>query len=72
MVGDLTGPDGWPEGQCDMRDIGKVARLFGATPAQPLWDSNCDVTGGVTGLPDDKIDMRDIALVASHFGETDP
>lgn len=72
MVGDLAGPDGWPDGQCDMRDIGKVARLFGATPVQPMWDSNCDLTGEIIGLPDEKIDMRDVALVASHFGEVDP
>jgi hypothetical protein len=35
MVGDLTGPDGWPDGKCDMRDVGLVARLFGVTPIQP-------------------------------------
>jgi hypothetical protein len=29
MIGDITGPDGWPDGICDMRDIGLVARHFG-------------------------------------------
>jgi parallel beta-helix repeat protein len=28
LVGDITGPDGWPDGKCDMRDIGYVARRF--------------------------------------------
>ncbi len=70
MVGDITGPDGWPDGKCDMRDVGLVARYFGETvpPAQ----ANCDLTGPTTGVPDGKIDMRDIGLVARHFGEIDP
>lgn len=79
MVGDITGPDGWPDGKCDMRDIAEVAQLFGRTPIWPQWNPNCDITGVViidgqviVGVPDEKIDMRDIALVARHFGETDP
>jgi hypothetical protein len=70
MIGDITGPDGWPDGKCDMRDVGLVARYFGQdVPPAP---ANCDVTGPTTGTPDGKIDMRDIGLVARHFGETDP
>jgi len=72
MIGDLTGPDEWPDGKCDMRDVGKVARLFQATPIQPMWDPNCDITGETNGVPDNRIDMRDISLVARHFGESDP
>jgi hypothetical protein len=30
IVGDITGPNGWPDGTCDMRDIRLVARGFGA------------------------------------------
>ena len=72
MVGDLTGPDGWPDGKCDMRDIRKVAKLFGVNYPDPNYEPNCDVTGPTAGVPDGKIDMRDIRLVAKHFGETDP
>jgi hypothetical protein len=70
MIGDITGPDGWPDGLCDMRDVGLVARHFGQNvpPAPP----NCDLTGPTTGVPDGVIDMRDIGTVARHFGETDP
>ncbi len=70
MVGDITGSDGWPDGKCDMRDIGLVARYFGQTA--PPAPANCDFTGPTTGVPDGKVDMRDIGLVARHFGETDP
>ena len=70
MMGDITGPDGWPDGECDMRDVGLVARYFGQdVPSAP---ANCDLTGPVTGVPDGTVDMRDVGLVARHFGETDP
>ena len=70
MIGDITGPDGWPDGKCDIRDVALVALYFGkdVSPAPP----NCDITGPIIGLPDGKIDIRDIALVAVHFGETYP
>jgi len=69
-IGDITGPDGWPDGLCDMRDVGLVARLYGqyAPPASP----NCDLTGVIAGAPDGIIDMRDVGLVARHYGEIDP
>jgi hypothetical protein len=70
VVGDITGPDGFPDGKCDMRDISLVARNFGLTV--PLAPAKCDLTGPTQGVPDGKIDMRDIGLVARHFGETGP
>jgi hypothetical protein len=63
MVGDITGPDGWPDGKCDMRDIGYAARRFMITPTHPLWDPNADINNDL------KIDMKDIGTVAKHFGE---
>jgi hypothetical protein len=70
LVGDISGPDGWPDGKVDMRDIGLVARHFGETvPPAPV---NCDLTGPTAGVPDGKIDMRDIGLVARHFGDHYP
>ncbi len=70
IIGDITGPDGWPDGKCDMRDVGLVARHFGQTvPDAPV---NCDLTGPVIGVPDGVVDMRDIGTVARHFGEVDP
>ena len=63
---DITGPDGFPDGECDMRDIGLVARNFGRTV--PPAPSNCDITGQIIGVPDGTIDMRDVKLVSRHFG----
>jgi hypothetical protein len=74
MVGDITGPTpptpGWPDGKCDMRDVGLVARYFGENV--PPAPAICDLTGLTPGVPDGRVDMRDIGLVARHFGETDP
>ena len=69
MVGDITGPDGWPDGKVDIRDIALVANKFGAVYPDPRYDANCDLTGPITGVADGKIDIRDIALIAIHYGE---
>jgi hypothetical protein len=63
LVGDITGPDGWPDGKCDLRDIGYVARRFMCKPGDPLWDSNADIDDN------NKVDMKDIGTTARHFGE---
>jgi hypothetical protein len=64
LTGDVTGPDGTPDGRVDMRDIGLVARHFQETipPAPQILDL----------YQDGKIDMRDIGIVARHFGERHP
>ena len=72
MVGDITGPDGWPDGKVDIRDIGLVASKFGAVYPDPRYNANCDLTGPTLGVADGKIDIRDIAMIAKHFGEVDP
>jgi len=66
MIGDVTGPDGWPDGKVNMRDIGAIARCFGTQAGDPDYNANYDI------VYDGKIDMRDIGLAARHFGETDP
>ena len=70
LLGDITGPTGWPDGKVDMRDISLVARNFGKTV--PPGPPNCDLTGSALGVPDGKIDMRDISLVAKNFGKYVP
>ncbi len=65
MVGDITGPEGYPDDKVDIRDIGSVARLFGAESPDPKYDPNCDI------VYDKKIDIKDIALAAIHYGETE-
>jgi hypothetical protein len=68
-IGDITGPNGVPDGIVDMRDVGTVARHFGTTPASPNWDPACDITGPQYLVPDGKVDMRDVGLVARNFGK---
>jgi parallel beta-helix repeat protein len=71
MVGDLTGGtsspwDFVPDGKCDGKDIGVVARCYGSKPGSlppEIWNANCDVNN------DGKIDGKDIAIVARHYGE---
>jgi outer membrane protein assembly factor BamB len=78
MVGDLTGGDTsnpsfpWnfvPDGKCDGKDIGVVAKCYGSKPGSvppEKWNANCDVNN------DGKVDGKDIAIVARHYGERDP
>jgi parallel beta-helix repeat protein len=64
IPGDITGPNGWPDGKVDMRDIAYVARRFMCKPGDSLWDPNADIND------DGKIDMIDIAIAARNFGAT--
>jgi hypothetical protein len=60
ILGDITGPEGKPDGKVDMWDIAAVAKLFG----QPIEPSDPrDI------FPDGKIDMKDIGIVARNFGQ---
>jgi len=84
MPGDITGPEGIPDGKCDMRDIYLVARGFGAEhvtdPNDPrhcqYWHKtpcgSCPHTPNADTNNDGKIDMRDVYVVARNFGKTDP
>jgi hypothetical protein len=71
-TGDITGPNGWPDGKVDMRDIAYVAKAFGTKLGDARWNPNADVTGTTAGVPDGKVDMKDISAVARYFGQHDP
>jgi len=51
------------DGQVDMKDVGEVARAFGADPGHPRWNpaADIDVDGVVT--------MKDICIVCRDFGK---
>jgi len=66
LVGDITGPQGWPDGKVTMSDIAIVARGFGSGPCSSNWNPNADING------DGVVNMKDIALVARHFGQHYP
>jgi streptogramin lyase len=63
MVGDITGPEGFPDGDVDIRDVSAVARLFGVSSPSPEYNPNFDING------DGDIDIKDVSTVARHFGE---
>jgi hypothetical protein len=72
MIGDITGPDGYPDGKIDVRDVAGIASRYGAKPPDARYDVNWDITGRTYGLADGKIDVCDVALVASRYGQKDP
>jgi parallel beta-helix repeat protein len=66
LHGDLTGPNGWPDGKVDIRDIAYIAKLFGTTPSSPNWNANADINN------DGKVDIRDVHLAAVNYGQHYP
>jgi hypothetical protein len=66
MIGDITGPTGWPDGACDIRDVAAVSRLYGADSHDPRYNPNYDI------VYDENIDIKDVALVSRNYGMNDP
>ena len=66
LAGDITGPNGWPDGKVDIRDVSYAAKRFGTDPSKPLWDPNVDINN------DGKIDIKDISTIAKRFGQHYP
>jgi hypothetical protein len=63
VVGDITGPKGYPDGKVDIRDISYIAKRYGTTPSNPLWDPDADING------DGKVDIRDVNTAAKNYGQ---
>jgi hypothetical protein len=72
MVGDITGPGGYPDGKIDVRDVAGMCSRYGARIEDSRYGPNWDLSGPIYGVPDGKIDARDVALVASRYGQKDP
>lgn len=66
MIGDITGPSGYPDGKVDMLDLWEEARNFGIDYPDSRYNPNFDIDDNL------KIDMLDIWLVAREFGKIDP
>jgi hypothetical protein len=69
--GDITGPDGVPDGKVDLRDVFKVAQSFVSrgpdfeypgSPPDPKWDEKCDLNG------DNKVDIKDLFIIWKLYG----
>jgi len=69
LVGDITGPEGVPDGLVDIDDVIFVAIRFGLVKDDPGWDHRADITGPEYLVPDGLVDIDDVILVAIHFGE---
>jgi nitrous oxidase accessory protein NosD len=52
------------DGKIDIRDVSFVARRFGCTPIDPLWNPAADIN------EDSKIDIKDVSTVARRFGDS--
>jgi len=66
MVGDITGPNGWPDRRVDIKDVAKVSKIYGTLSGMPEWNPNCDINN------DGRVDIKDVAIVSRQFGKTDP
>jgi hypothetical protein len=66
MAGDISGPDGVPDGLVDIDDVIPVALAFGSKRGDARYEPNCDIND------DDLIDIDDVIIPAIHFGEIDP
>lgn len=63
LRGDITGPDGYPDGKCDIRDVARVAQAYGSYPGYPNWDPAADLND------DGQVDIRDVAIVSKDYGK---
>ena len=69
LIGDITGPEGVPDGLIDLTDIIFVAIRFGLVEGDPGWDPRADITSREYLVPDGLVDIADVILVAIRFGE---
>jgi len=63
LVGDITGPNGIPDGKVDVRDVALVASCLGSYAGHNRWDPKADTNG------DHKINIVDVALVLRNYGQ---
>ena len=66
IPGDVTGPNGVPDGKVDIRDVHYVAMYYGTTPSSPNWNPNADING------DGKVDIKDVHIAALNYGQHYP
>jgi len=64
LAGDVTGPDGYPDGIVDIYDLSLVAKAYGSFVGQPEYDPELDIT------KDGRVDIRDLAIVCRNYGST--
>jgi hypothetical protein len=66
LPGDITGPNGVPDGKVDILDVNYVAKYYGTSLSRPKWNPNADINN------DGKVDIRDVNIVAKNLGQHFP
>ena len=63
LLHDITGPDDYPDGKVNIRDVSFAAKHFGTLPGGARWNKTADA------YQDWKIDIKDVSAVARDFGK---
>lgn len=73
ILGDITGPEGLPDGIVDTYDLRFMARAYGAKEGDPNWDESsiADITGPEQA-PDGVADIYDLAACGDNYGKSQP
>jgi hypothetical protein len=68
IAGDVTGPNGVPDGQVNLMDVYKVAMQFSTSAPtwDPYWGPVCDINNDAT------VNLIDYYRVCMNFGQTIP
>jgi len=71
LIGDITGPEGVPDGLVDIDDVMFIALRYGSYPGHDVglgWDPRADLTGPDYLVPDGIIDIDDVMIPALAYG----
>lgn len=73
ILGDITGPDGLPDGVVDIYDLGFLARAYGTKEGDFNWDEYhiADISG-YEEVPDGVVDTYDLSASGRNYGKSQP
>ncbi len=71
ILGDITGPQGVPDGTVDAYDLDFIAKAYGKKEGDPDWDEHkiADIAGP-DGVPEGIVEIYDLALCGRNYGRT--